>query len=87
MAISQKDSKAAVTKKTAAPAKQKRRVNLKQAVRALVAELKKVTWPAKGDLVNTTGIVIVFIVAISALVGLLDLGASKLLQLITSIGQ
>jgi len=39
----------------------------------VVAELKRVTWPSKKDLLTYTGAVIVFIVLASALIGALDM--------------
>ena len=46
------------------------------------AELKKVTWPGRKDLINATGIVLVFMVVMAVVIGLLDLGASELISLI-----
>ncbi|MDR0897819.1 MAG: preprotein translocase subunit SecE [Oscillospiraceae bacterium] len=47
-----------------------------------VAELKKVTWPSRKDLMNYTAIVLAFMVLMAVVVGLLDLGASRLISLI-----
>jgi preprotein translocase subunit SecE len=47
-----------------------------------VAELKKVTWPTRKDLINYTAIVLAFMVLMAVVVGLLDLGASRLISLI-----
>ncbi len=41
-------------------------------LKEVVAELKKVTWPTRKDLVNYTVAVIVFVVLISVVVGILD---------------
>lgn len=57
-----------------------------KAVMNTVAELKKVTWPTRQDLINYTTIVIVFMVLMSVVVGLLDLGASGLVSLIVKKG-
>lgn len=46
------------------------------------AELKKVTWPGRKDLVNATGVVLIFMVVMAVVTGLLDLGASELISLI-----
>ena len=46
------------------------------------AELKKVTWPSRKDLINNTLIVIAFMVSMAILIGLLDLGSSQLISLI-----
>ncbi|MDR0928153.1 MAG: preprotein translocase subunit SecE [Oscillospiraceae bacterium] len=47
-----------------------------------IAELKKVTWPSRKDLINYTAIVLAFMVLMALVVGLLDLGASRLISLI-----
>jgi preprotein translocase, SecE subunit, bacterial len=46
-----------------------------------IAELKKVTWPTRKDLINYTTIVLAFMVLMAVVVGLLDLGASELISL------
>jgi preprotein translocase subunit SecE len=44
-------------------------------------ELRKVTWPTKEKLVNFSIIVILMIVFLMVIIGLLDTGASSLIQL------
>ncbi len=44
-------------------------------------ELKKVTWPTRKDLLNYTLIVLTFMAFMGAVIGLLDLGSSKLISL------
>lgn len=44
-------------------------------------ELKKVTWPSRQDLISYTLIVIGFMVFMGLVIGLLDMGASKLIAL------
>ena len=46
------------------------------------SELKKATWPTKQELAKYTGIVLLFICAFAVVVGLIDLGLTKLLALI-----
>ena len=46
-------------------------------------ELKKVTWPSRKELRNYTLVVIAFMVATGIIIGLIDAGASALIQLIT----
>lgn len=46
------------------------------------AELRKVTWPSRKDLINYTAIVLVFMIIMACVVGVLDLGATELLSLI-----
>ncbi len=45
-------------------------------------ELKKVTWPTRKEWLNCTLIVLAFMVFMGIIIGLLDLGSSKLVQLI-----
>ncbi|NLY14488.1 MAG: preprotein translocase subunit SecE [Gammaproteobacteria bacterium] len=45
-------------------------------------ELRKVTWPTREMLVNYTTIVVVFMLFMMVVVGLLDAGASKLVNVI-----
>ena len=46
----------------------------------MVAELKKVAWPSKKDLINYSIVVIAFVVVLAIVVGLLDTGASFLVK-------
>ena len=52
------------------------------AFKNMVAELKKVSWPSRKELINYSVLVIVFVVAMAILIGLLDLGSSALVQLL-----
>ncbi len=45
-------------------------------------ELRKVTWPTREKLVSYSGIVVLFIVFMMIVIGLLDTGASQLVNLI-----
>ncbi len=51
-------------------------------VREVVAELRKVIWPTRKELLTYTSVVIVFVVIMLSIVGLLDLGFAKVLLLI-----
>ena len=53
--------------------KKERRFHPIRFLKEVVAELKKVTWPSRKDLVNYTIAVIVFVILISVVVGVLDL--------------
>ena len=44
------------------------------------AELKKVAWPSKKDLINYSVLVIAFVVVLAVIVGLLDTGSSLLVK-------
>jgi len=47
-------------------------------------ELKKVTWPTKKDIVNYSVVVLVFMVIMGVIIGMIDLGAGKLVELLVS---
>lgn len=49
------------------------------------AELKKVTWPTKEQLIHNTGIIIVFIAIITVILSVLDVAFAKLFQVLTNI--
>ena len=48
-------------------------------------ELRKVTWPSREKLVNYSVIVVLFIVFMMVVIGLLDMGATQLVNLIMSL--
>ena len=48
-------------------------------------ELKKVTWPTREKLVNYSVIVVLFMLFIMIIIGLLDMGASWLVDTIMSL--
>ena len=50
------------------------------AFKNMAAELKKVAWPSKKDLVNYSIVVIGFVVALAVIVGLLDTASSFLVK-------
>ena len=50
------------------------------AFKNMVAELKKVAWPSRKDLVNYSIVVIAFVVALAVIVGLLDTASSFLVK-------
>ena len=47
-------------------------------------ELKKVTWPTKKDIINYSVVVLVFMVIMGVVIGVIDLGAGKLVELLVS---
>jgi len=53
---------------------------LAAAFKNMVAELKKVAWPSRKDLVNYSIVVIAFVVALAVIVGLLDTASSFLVK-------
>ena len=48
-------------------------------------EMKKVTWPTKQDLIKYTCIVLLFMVFMGIVIGLLDMGSSRLVTAISSL--
>ena len=48
-------------------------------------ELKKVTWPTEEQLLNYTAIVVLFMVFMIVVIGLIDLGATQLVNLIMKL--
>lgn len=48
-------------------------------------ELRKVTWPTRKQLIQDTAIVIISAVVVTAFVGVVDLGLSKLIEYLVSI--
>ena len=50
------------------------------AFKNMVAELKKVTWPSKEDLINYSLVVIAFVVIMAIIVGVLDTASSFLVK-------
>ncbi|MEU1284326.1 preprotein translocase subunit SecE [Kitasatospora sp. NPDC005856] len=50
--------------------------------RQIIAELRKVVWPTRGELTNYTAVVVTFVVVVMAFVAGLDYGFSKLSLLV-----
>ena len=46
-------------------------------------ELRKVTWPTRQNLINSTLIVLVFMVFMGVVIGLLDMGSAKVVELLS----
>ncbi len=49
------------------------------------AELKKVTWPDRKQLIHNTGIILVFIAIVTVILSILDAGFAWLFQLLTNL--
>lgn len=49
------------------------------------AELKKVTWLTKEQLIHNTGVIIVFIIIITIILSLLDVAFAQLFKVLTNI--
>jgi preprotein translocase subunit SecE len=50
------------------------------------AELKKVTWPARREAMQLTGLVLVVVVISSAVLGLLDYVFAQLVRFVIALG-
>ena len=48
----------------------------------IVAELRKVTWPTRAEALRLTGLVIAFTVAVAIILGVIDYGFAKLMNVI-----
>ena len=59
----------------AKPAK-KSKLNIRQYLKEMLGEVKKLTWLSVGDLVKHTAMVFVVVLVMSAVIWLLDLGFS-----------
>lgn len=53
--------------------------------RDTVGELKKVSWLDKGELVKSSKLVVISVVAVSVAIALVDLGISQLINLIAGL--
>ncbi len=51
-------------------------------MRQVVAELRKVIWPTRKELITYTWVVIVFVAVVTAIVGLFDLVFTRLALLV-----
>ena len=58
------------------------RNNLIKFLKEMLAELKKVTWPSRKDLINYTTAVIVLILIFAFVIGVVDLGLTQIMNLI-----
>ena len=86
-AMAEKKAVAKTTDKKAAAKKSdsgKKRFNLVKTFKDMWAELKKVTWPSRKDLIRQSTVVIVFVLILTVVVGLMDYVLSNLLRLIIS---
>ena len=54
----------------------------KKFIREVKAELKKVTWPGKSELISFTGIVFVTVTVVAALIWVIDTSFTQLLKAI-----
>jgi len=66
-------------------AKPSKKLGLFRYLREVTGEIKKLTWPTRKELVNYTLTVLAFVVAMAAIIGVLDLIFSWGLGWLTSL--
>jgi preprotein translocase subunit SecE len=49
-------------------------------VQEVLAEFRKVTWPSRDELINSTSIVIVVTVVLAFFLGVVDIGLTKVVE-------
>lgn len=57
-------------------------VKVMQFLREVKVELRKVTWPSRKQTVGSTVVVIVLVIIVSLFLGVVDIGLSKLAQVL-----
>ena len=57
-------------------------VNVYRAFKNMIAELKKVSWPTRRELINVSLVVLAFMALMGVVIGLLDAGAGALMSAI-----
>jgi preprotein translocase subunit SecE len=53
---------------------------LREFVQEVLAEFRKVTWPSRDELINSTSIVIVVTVVLAFFLGVVDIGLTKVVE-------
>ncbi len=59
--------------------------NIGRFLKETKAELKKVTWPTKEQLIHNTGVILVFIIFACVILSLLDFGFQQIMQLLQNL--
>lgn len=59
---------------------------VRQFFREVVAEFKKVTWPTRREVANSTTVVIIVVFVIALYLGVVDVGLSRIVGLILRWG-
>jgi len=59
--------------------------NMKKFLSETKAEMKKVTWPDKEQLIHNTGVILVFILVSCVTLSVLDLVFQQLMQLVQKL--
>jgi preprotein translocase subunit SecE len=53
---------------------------VREFVREVIAEFRKVTWPSRGELMNSTTVVIVVTVVLAFFLGAVDIGLARIVE-------
>lgn len=59
--------------------------NMRRFLSETKAEMKKVTWPDKEQLIHNTGVILVFIIASCVTLSVLDFAFQQLMQLVQKL--
>lgn len=51
----------------------------------VVEQVKKVTWPDRAQLQSSTGIIVVFMLAVAAVIFAIDFGVRNILEAVSSL--
>lgn len=55
---------------------------VKQFLKEVKTELKKVVWPTRKDTIASTTVVVIIVIIIAIFLGLVDLGLTRVIRLI-----
>jgi len=55
---------------------------VKQFLKEVKTELKKVVWPTRKDTIASTSVVLILVIIIALFLGLVDFGLSRIIRLI-----
>jgi preprotein translocase subunit SecE len=55
---------------------------VREFVREVLAEFRKVTWPSRQELINSTAVVVVLTAVIAVFLGVVDVSLTRLVELI-----
>lgn len=68
---------AARARQSVAAPKKRERTSPRQFIREMWAELRKVAWPTRTEVINYSSVVLVFLVVFTTFVSLIDWGLAK----------
>ena len=53
---------------------------VREFIREVLAEFRKVTWPSRQELMNSTAVVVVLTVVVALFLGVVDVGLTRLVE-------